>query len=88
MQITRVPCLACFRTQRTTSLCRDGHSAEVRQFGEVTYYNDGDWVESCTALVEHFNGRMEVVRWAERKRLESNLRVAKRQSEPQSSMVA
>jgi hypothetical protein len=27
--------------------------------------NDGDWVESCTALVEHFDGRFEILRWAE-----------------------
>ena len=32
----------------------------------VTYYNDGDWVESCTALVEHADGRMEIVDWATR----------------------
>jgi UDP-2,3-diacylglucosamine pyrophosphatase LpxH len=27
--------------------------------------NDGDWVESCTALVEHWNGRWEIVHWNE-----------------------
>jgi hypothetical protein len=26
--------------------------------------NDGDWVESCTALVEHFDGRIEIIDWA------------------------
>jgi UDP-2,3-diacylglucosamine pyrophosphatase LpxH len=31
----------------------------------VQYYNDGDWVEGCTALVEHFDGRMEVLHWAD-----------------------
>jgi hypothetical protein len=25
--------------------------------------NDGDWVESCTALVEHYDGRWEIVTW-------------------------
>lgn len=49
-------------------VCGHIHSAEVRQFGEVTYYNDGDWVESCTALVEHFNGQMEIIDWAAQKR--------------------
>ena len=43
----------------------------MRQIGEVTYYNDGDWVESCTALVEHPDGRIEIIDWAERKRIES-----------------
>ena len=52
-------------------VCGHIHTAEVRQIGTVTYYNDGDWVESCTALVEHFDGRMEIIDWAERKRLEA-----------------
>jgi hypothetical protein len=29
----------------------------------VLYCNSGDWVESCTALVEHFEGRLELVSW-------------------------
>jgi UDP-2,3-diacylglucosamine pyrophosphatase LpxH len=49
-------------------VCGHIHTAEVRQIGTVTYYNDGDWVESCTALVEHADGRMEILDWAERKR--------------------
>ena len=31
----------------------------------MLYANDGDWVESCTALVEHADGRLEILRWAE-----------------------
>jgi hypothetical protein len=31
----------------------------------VLYCNDGDWVESCTALVEHFDGKLEIVHWME-----------------------
>jgi hypothetical protein len=31
----------------------------------VLYCNDGDWVESCTALVEHFDGRLELIHWIE-----------------------
>jgi UDP-2,3-diacylglucosamine pyrophosphatase LpxH len=52
-------------------VCGHIHSAEIRQIGDVTYYNDGDWVESCTALVEHDEGRMEIINWAERKRSEA-----------------
>jgi UDP-2,3-diacylglucosamine pyrophosphatase LpxH len=52
-------------------VCGHIHTAEVRQIGEVTYYNDGDWVESCTALVEHADGTMEILDWAERKQLEA-----------------
>ncbi|NBP74027.1 MAG: UDP-2,3-diacylglucosamine diphosphatase, partial [Alphaproteobacteria bacterium] len=33
--------------------------------GDVLYCNDGDWVESCTALVEHGDGRLELIRFAE-----------------------
>ena len=40
------------------------HCAEIRQIGEITYYNDGDWVESCTALVEDFTGHMALIDWA------------------------
>ena len=31
----------------------------------VLYCNDGDWVESCSALVEHRDGRLELLHWAE-----------------------
>jgi len=47
-------------------VCGHIHSAEIRRFGDVTYYNDGDWVESCTALVEHANGHLEILDWAKR----------------------
>jgi UDP-2,3-diacylglucosamine pyrophosphatase LpxH len=40
-------------------------SDEIRDLGGVLYCNDGDWVESCTALVEHFDGRLEIVAWTE-----------------------
>ena len=47
-------------------VCGHIHTAEIRQIGDVTYYNDGDWVESCTALVEQFDGRIEILDWAKR----------------------
>ncbi len=46
-------------------VCGHIHNAEMREIAGVTYYNDGDWVESCTALVEHFDGRMEILHWAD-----------------------
>ena len=64
-------------------VCGHIHTAEVRQIGEVTYYNDGDWVESCTALVEHASGQMEILDWAERKREE-----ARAPATPQAEPVA
>ena len=45
-------------------VCGHIHSAEIRQIGDVVYYNDGDWVESCTALVEDAAGAMTIVDWA------------------------
>ncbi|HEY3697259.1 UDP-2,3-diacylglucosamine diphosphatase [Phenylobacterium sp.] len=45
-------------------ICGHIHKAEVRQIAGVTYANDGDWVESCTALVEHPDGRLEILDWA------------------------
>jgi UDP-2,3-diacylglucosamine pyrophosphatase LpxH len=44
-------------------VCGHIHKAEIREIDGITYYNDGDWVESCTALVEHFDGRMEIIEW-------------------------
>ena len=35
----------------------------------MLYINDGDWVESCTALVEHHDGRLELIDWAALNRL-------------------
>ncbi len=46
-------------------VCGHIHHAEMRMVDGVLYCNDGDWVESCTALVEHFDGRIEIVRWLE-----------------------
>ena len=44
-------------------ICGHIHHAEIKEINGVTYMNDGDWVESCTALVEHHNGRWEIVTW-------------------------
>ena len=44
-------------------LCGHIHRAEMRTIDGVLYCNDGDWVESRTALVEHMDGRLELVVW-------------------------
>lgn len=46
-------------------VCGHIHHAEMRVIDGVLYCNDGDWVESCTALVEHMNGKLEIIRFAE-----------------------
>jgi UDP-2,3-diacylglucosamine pyrophosphatase LpxH len=50
-------------------VCGHIHHAEMRQVNGVLYLNDGDWVESCTALVEHPDGRLELLDWAALNRL-------------------
>jgi UDP-2,3-diacylglucosamine pyrophosphatase LpxH len=59
-------------------VCGHIHNAELRNIQGIEYYNDGDWVEGCTALVEHFDGRMEVLHWADEiaKREVPSLRLA------------
>ena len=44
-------------------ICGHIHHAEIKEINGVTYMNDGDWVESMTALVEHHDGRWEIVTW-------------------------
>ncbi len=50
-------------------ICGHIHKAEMRQIGTITYCNDGDWVESCTALVEHRDGRLEIIDWPATRKL-------------------
>jgi UDP-2,3-diacylglucosamine pyrophosphatase LpxH len=44
-------------------LCGHIHSAAIREFGNISYYNCGDWVESCTALVEGDDGMIALVNY-------------------------
>lgn len=44
-------------------VCGHIHRAEMREIDGTLYCNDGDWVESRTALVEHFDGRLELLHW-------------------------
>lgn len=45
-------------------VCGHIHHAELRVIDGIVYANDGDWVESLTALAEHADGRLEVIDWA------------------------
>lgn len=64
-------------------VCGHIHTAEFRRFEyngrPIEYWNDGDWVEGCNALVEHADGRMEILNWPEE--------VARRKS-PDSDVMA
>jgi UDP-2,3-diacylglucosamine pyrophosphatase LpxH len=44
-------------------MCGHIHKPVVRDVGGITYINTGDWVESCSAVVEHFDGRLELIHW-------------------------
>jgi len=46
-------------------ICGHIHYANIRDVNGITYMNCGDWVESCTALVEHHDGSFEIVKWRE-----------------------
>ena len=47
------------------AVCGHIHHAEIRDINGILYCNDGDWVESRSALVEHMDGRLEIIHWGE-----------------------
>ena len=51
------------RRQVDGVICGHIHYATSKMFGDVHYVNTGDWVESCTAIVEQEDGTFELVRW-------------------------
>lgn len=46
-------------------VCGHIHHAEIAEINGLLYCNDGDWVESCTALVESDDGALQIVHWAD-----------------------
>jgi UDP-2,3-diacylglucosamine pyrophosphatase LpxH len=44
-------------------ICGHIHCATIRRVGELSYVNCGDWVDSCTAIVEHNDGSLELIAW-------------------------
>ncbi len=46
-----------------TVVCGHIHRAEMRDIDGILYCNDGDWVESCTSLVEDMNGALRLIDW-------------------------
>ena len=45
-------------------VCGHIHKPEMRYIDDILYLNCGDWVESISALVEHHDGRLEILHWA------------------------
>jgi len=50
-------------------VCGHIHKAEMRMIDGVLYCNDGDWVEDCTALVEHPDGSLQILEWTTERQL-------------------
>lgn len=46
-------------------ICGHIHAAALRDIGGLAYVNCGDWVDSCTAVVEHLDGRLEIICWGQ-----------------------
>lgn len=65
-------------------VCGHIHQAEMREIEGIQYLNTGDWVESCTALVEHLDGRLEILDWTDaetRERFDLDRHTAQNQQE-------
>ena len=54
-------------------ICGHVHTPEMRMIDGIHYCNDGDWVESCSALVEHHNGHMEIIYWPKQHELPQSI---------------
>jgi UDP-2,3-diacylglucosamine pyrophosphatase LpxH len=57
----------CKKKHADGVICGHVHHPAIKMINDVEYMNDGDWVESCTALVEHHDGKWEIVEWLLRK---------------------
>ena len=57
-------------------ICGHIHLAALRDMHGIRYVNCGDWVESCTAVAEHFDGRFEVIVWTDAARRQAPMRAA------------
>jgi UDP-2,3-diacylglucosamine pyrophosphatase LpxH len=53
----------CAKQKADGVICGHIHHADIKTINGIEYMNDGDWVESCTALVEHYDGKWEIIQW-------------------------
>lgn len=53
-------------------ICGHIHNAEIKDIDGIVYMNDGDWVESMTALVEHYDGTWQILTWTNIKHEEAD----------------
>ena len=55
----------CARHNYDGVICGHIHNPEIKTVNGMIYMNDGDWVENCSALVEHHDGRWEIIYWTQ-----------------------
>ena len=55
----------CHKRDLQGVICGHIHHPEVSMINGICYGNSGDWVESCSALVEDFDGNLSIMRWTE-----------------------
>jgi len=53
----------CSKKNFNGIICGHIHQAEIKKINNISYLNCGDWVESCSALVETLNGEWEIIYW-------------------------
>lgn len=63
-------------------VCGHIHTPVIRETNGFTYYNTGDWVESCTALIEHVDGRFELFRYPPDRKPRHSIRAKRRSLSP------
>ncbi|HEC12578.1 MAG TPA: UDP-2,3-diacylglucosamine diphosphatase [Acidiferrobacteraceae bacterium] len=54
-------------------VCGHIHKAAIKEYEGILYCNDGDWVESCSALVEHHDGTLEILNWTDTDKFKEEL---------------
>lgn len=57
----------CHKQKADGVICGHVHRADIKKINGIEYMNDGDWVESCTALVENYDGTWEIIDWLKQK---------------------
>jgi UDP-2,3-diacylglucosamine pyrophosphatase LpxH len=55
----------CNKQKADGVICGHVHKADIKMIKNIEYMNDGDWVESMTALVENWNGKWEIISWTQ-----------------------
>jgi len=68
-------------------VCGHIHKAEIREINGMLYANDGDWVESLTALVEDFDGNLKIIHWNRRVEAPLNLQSLHQEMSQQPALI-